>query len=354
MADRRCRSAEFTIAPHTQVGHLPAQALRLASVAFAGYAGVTLPSEGKINWYLARPRMRRDLSMGALTADGQLVSSVYITLEQLRLGGQLAPVALVDTVMTDPEYRRHGLARRVLAAALEAARRAGADAALLFTVPGSMPYRFYQTLGFMPVEHIRVLARRGASLARRGASLARQGASLAHRGIGPEAGDVRSASTSDAARLLTFWNHVYGAHEGYVPLDETLWRWRRAERPAVLPSETLFCEIDEAVVAAVNLCAAPVIGERSRSLVVTDLAWEPGGPGLERTRALLQCLPDDAEARILVPESDKALGRLISGDGWYEIGREAAMLAPLSREGERRLVSLQTPWYALPESVIGV
>lgn len=329
----RCRSTQYTIAPHEQVANLPAQALRLASAAFAGYAGVTLPTEGKVNWYLARPRMRRDLSMGALTADGTLVSSVYITLEQVRLGGQLAPIALVDTVMTDPAHRQHGLARQALGAALEASRAAGAAAALLFTVPASMPYRFYQTLGFMPVEQIRVLARQGQ---------------------GRPAGGARVAGGDDTARLMAFWNHVYGAHEGYVPLDGALWRWRRLERPAILPAQTHLCEVDSAIVAAANYCEAPVIGGRGRSLVVTDLAWLPSEAGLERAGALLQALPRDAEARLLAPESDAALGRLLAGAGWVEIGREAAMLAPLCGAGERLLVGVRAPWYALPESVIGV
>ncbi len=323
---------DYVVVPHAQVLDLPAQALRLARAAFAGYAGVTLPTAGKVNWYLARPRMRRDLSMGAVTPTGMLVASVYITLERVRLAGALEPVALVDTVMTDPEHRQRGLARRTLSAALAASRDAKAVAALLFTVPGSMPYHFYQTLGFRPVQEIAVLARQGSEAVL--------------------LGDARVATPADAERLCAFWNHTYGAHNGYVPIDAPLFRWRRVDRPDVLPARTWLCPAEGPLLAAVNLCDAAVIGAPRRTIVLTDLAWAPAAPQAAQT--LLASVPPGAEARLLAPESDVALHAVVAGQGFSEIGREAAMLAPLSAAGERLLGELGAPWYALPESVIGV
>ncbi len=320
------------IVAHSQVADLPSQALRLASAAFAGYAGVTLPTAGKINWYLERPRMRRDLSMGAVNAEGVLVSSVYITLERVQMAGALVPVALVDTVMADPAYRRLGLARRTLTAALEASRAAGAVVALLFTVPASAPCHFYESLGFSIAEQIRVLARGQAS-------------------TGSE--EARLATPADTANLIAFWNHVYGGHNGYVPLDEPLWRWRREQRPLELPSQTWLSPREGPIVAAVNYCRARVIGSAAESLVLTDLAWLPGSAGAAQALALLRGAPR-AEARLLAPVRDAGLQAVAVAAGCVEIGREAAMLAPLAPEGERLLGEELTPWYALPESVIGV
>lgn len=329
---RNRTATSCAIVAHSQVPDLPAQALRLASVAFAGYAGVTLPTAGKINWYLERPRMRRDLSMGAVTGEGVLVSSVYITLERVQMAGALVPVALVDTVMTDPAYRRLGLARRTLTAALEASRAAGAVAALLFTVPASAPCHFYESLGFSIVEQIRVLA----------------------RGQAPVASDeARLANSADTANLIAFWNHVYGGHSGYVPLDEPLWRWRRERRPPELPSQTWLCPREGPIAAAVNYCRARVIGSGAGALVLTDLAWLPGSTNAVQALALLRGAPH-GEARLLAPVRDAGLQAVAVAAGCVEIGREAAMLAPLVPEGERLLGEELTPWYALPESVIGV
>jgi GNAT superfamily N-acetyltransferase len=357
---------DYILTPHADVHDLPAQALRLASAAFAGYAGVTLPTPGKVNWYLARPRMRRDLSMGALTTSGELVSSVYITLEGVRLAGELAPVALVDTVMTDPAHRQRSLARRALLAALEASRAAGADAALLFTVPDSMPYRLYESLGFRVAAQIRVLAV-GTQWAAGGQRLA-EGQQAGCEGAS-NLSSVRLAAPDDVAALTAFWNHAFGAHDGYVPLDAPLWRWRREQRPPVLPSETWLAPASGPLGAAVNHCEATVMGAvtrgavtrgaatrgaATRTIVLTDLAWLPGEAGLAHARALLASLPPEAEARALAPESDVALCGLLAAMGFAEGGREAAMCKPLTPRGERLLSDLRAPWYALPESVIGV
>ncbi len=324
----------YQLVSHAGVPDLPQQALDLATSAFAGYVGVTLPTAGKVNWYLARPRMRRDLSQGVLTAEGELVSSVYITLEQVRLAGALRPVALVDTVMTAPAHRQQGLARLTLEAALAAARDAGAVAALLFTVPDSMPYIFYQTLGFRPVVSIRVMARESSEVS------------------SPAAAPI--ALCADAAPLTAFWNRAYAGHDGYVPVDGALWRWRREQRPQVLPAETWVAPEVGAVCAAVNYCTAPVIGAASLTLVLTDLAWTDDASGRQAARALLAGVPAGAEARLLAAENDTALLVLLEKAGFSEIGREAAMLAPLAPQADALLSTLRAPWYPLAESVIGV
>jgi GNAT superfamily N-acetyltransferase len=80
--------------------------------------------------------------------DGQLVSTCALTLvPNLTRGAR--PYGLIENVVTDPAYRRRGIGKRVLQAALEIAWQQGCYKVMLLTGrkdEGTL--RFYQQAGF--------------------------------------------------------------------------------------------------------------------------------------------------------------------------------------------------------------
>jgi len=80
--------------------------------------------------------------------DTRLVGTFMLAiLPNLAHGG--APVAIVESVVVDPEWRGRGLGRRMMLWAIETSRRAGCyKLALSSNVARTDAHRFYERLGF--------------------------------------------------------------------------------------------------------------------------------------------------------------------------------------------------------------
>ncbi len=63
-------------------------------------------------------------------------------------------VAQVEEVMTDPAYRRRGVAGRLVLRAVERARSAGAELVFLIAEADDWPQRLYRELGFSDLGHL--------------------------------------------------------------------------------------------------------------------------------------------------------------------------------------------------------
>jgi predicted N-acetyltransferase YhbS len=105
------------------------------------------------------PPYRHDLDWVAIDGDGRMVASVCVWLDAL------SGVALVEPVGCSPGHRGRGLAGAVSAAALRAARDAGARTGLVCPRGDDgypEPMRVYQRLGFQPGPRTLTLVRPAA------------------------------------------------------------------------------------------------------------------------------------------------------------------------------------------------
>lgn len=321
----------YRTVPHTVVPNLPAQVLALAQASFMQFPGVSRPSADKADWYLARPRMSRDLSLAAMHGE-TMVANVYVTLDDIQLGGETLRCGIIDTVMTHPDHRRRGLARALMARTLESMVAAGAHVSLLYTLPDSMQQRFYHALGYRDVGFVHYVTRQ-------------QG----------ESQSVARATPVDKDDCIAFANACHTAHDGYVPLDDALWRWRRVGRPTTLPSDTRLVRQDSRIVALGSYCAAPIIGADGRQVVVlTDFCWEESDAGRAGAVNILDGAPTGCELRVLAGREDTARLALLQENGLDIIGGETAMIKPLIAAGEQALGQIGPRWYPLVESIIGV
>jgi len=336
MPESRCSASQYKVVPHAQLGDLATQIYELARLAFGTYPGVLLPSEAHRRWYVQRPGMDRLLSR-AVVRDGQLVSNLFVTVTRMRLGGVLQRVGVLDTVMTHPDHRRQGLARRLLAGALDGMRSRGLDAALLYTVRDSMPYHFYRSLGFRSHAPVHYLQRTSPS----------------DRG---QNSSVRLAMPREHGAVRRFLNDYHVRHDGYVPIDESLWQWRKVNRPPELPALVYLAETSKQVVGSVTVCRAPIVTEQgaSDSYTVTDLALAESSDTDDLLHALLGVVRPGACIRILSADTDRPVYSSLIAAGFARSATEVAMIRPFSESGQRALSRSPAPWYVLAESVIGL
>ena len=144
----------YEIKTHAELGDVLRELLDVACVSFGDYDGVIAVDEEFMGWYLSRPGMAPESCFAAVQS-GKIVSNTFVTVEKVQFGGQVLNVGMVDTVMTHPDHRRRGLARKVLETAIAFMRDRELDASQLYTGADSMPQRFYESLGYREYARVR-------------------------------------------------------------------------------------------------------------------------------------------------------------------------------------------------------
>jgi GNAT superfamily N-acetyltransferase len=324
---------EYRILSHAEAGdrqRLIVALSDLEGLTFSHYDGVVHSTPSFLRWYLARPGMLPQLCQAAF-ADGQLVSSVFVTLAQMRLGGEAVLCGLVDTVMTHPDHRRHGLATKLLERVLGALENAGADVSLLYTArdePVSPPERLYRGLGYEPRESVTRYV----------------------RPPGPISEGIPPAEQLDPSDRRPF-ERALAAMDGWLLLDEDLWRWRRIERPDEYPIALYATRSG----AAAAICVGELIVSGAPRLltVISDLVLPRDETARDELYALLSAAPSNAPVTILGPQSSRR-GELLREVGFAAGGVEVAMIHPISSRGRAAAARPPGEWYVAIESVIGV
>ncbi len=311
---------------------------QLTALAFAEFDGVVQPSSHKTGWYLARPGMDQELS-GVAVCDGQIVSNVYVTRLRFPLGGQLLDVGMIDTVITHPQHRRQGLARRLLERALSGLCAAGVEAAALYTPPGSLPFRIYERMGFRLYRRSRVWTRERTT----------------QPGDGQSEIETNIAAMSDAPAIRALVNRYNADKDGFVPLDERLWAWRKLQRPPTMPATVVVARKGDGLSGTLTFCPVELVKreEPRYHIYLTDLGLE-GDSYAETLAALLRASPWSGLCITLAAENDQLLGELLRDAGFTPAPSEACLVYPLTPAAERTLKRDGRPWYVLPESVVGV
>ncbi len=315
---------------------LPVRLGRLTALAFAAFAGVVQPSPAKTAWYLARPGMDRELS-GVIVFGGEIVSSLYVTRLRFAVGGKLREMAMIDTVVTHPDFRRRGMARRLLQRALDGARGAGLDGVSLYTMPQTLPFAIYTRLGFQPYRQSIVW-------------IEEDGASLP-----ASAATVKNIKSGEEAAVRELVNRFNANHDGYVWLDDALWEWRKRARPVHMPADIRTVWEGDQLIGTATLCPVALISTTgpARHVYLTDLGFADAAGEAALPSLLAPRLSQDRYIS-LAGENDTALAALFSRLGFTATPGEMCLIYPLREALRRALMGPERPWYVLPESVVGV
>jgi GNAT superfamily N-acetyltransferase len=305
---------------------------KLNRLSFSHYDGVIVPTPMFVEWFASRPGMDPRLCQAAFAGD-ELVSSVLVTLAKMRLAGRMVLCGILDEVMTHPDHRRRGLARALIQRALVAMGARGAEVSLLNTLeatPPSGPQQLYESSGYQVYERV---DRFEVTWGR------------------PEAPAVASKIPPDGAARAAV-ESALGERDGWLELNDELWRWRRAERALDSPG-ALYRAAGGGFGA---WCGADLTfaGHPKSCTVLSDIVLPPGDHASEDLAELVAVSSRGLSVTVLCPRSDPILGRLLRQQGFAVVGTELAMLRPFSDDIARHIQRGPDCWYVAVESIIGV
>ena len=282
-----------------------------------------------VEWYLNRPGIAPEHCQAVLAEDA-LVSQVICCIQPVRLGTELFRCAIIDSVATDPNHRRQGLARTLMQRAHDSLRPESIDAVLLYTNPEGHPYSFYRRLGYRE----------------RGRASMLIGPRPGRSGHGPGPVDA----VQHGVALSNLINRYHAHHEGFSPLSDELWRWHKVDPPS---RPTVIAELAGSRVAATASFAPATLrvgGEERDVSVASDIAATEMTP--ECMKSLLSSAPTELVALLV---DDRAPERAVLAElGLRSELAEVSMVLPFSEAAEQALEEHVAPWYVMVESVVGV
>ncbi len=324
---------DYKFVDHSQVPDRLLQTCRLSVAAFREFDAAPSFDEAYTEWFLRRPGSSAERCVAAL--DGQqMVSMAMVTMQPVQIGGEVLRCGIIDTVATHPQHRRRGLARELMAMAHEILQAEGADAALLYTNPQDHPYLFYQRLGYETRANCQIL-----------------------KGKRPAAGGtlaVRRARQGEHGAIAEMLNDYYAGYEGYAPLDDALWAWRKTERALGSEVDILVAEAEGEIAATCTSHLTPLLqAQPSMVATISDFAArEELCDTLDAARSMLAA----------APQADLACGwdaidplcDLFQRVGSVRETNQVSMVLPLSERAREAVKSRRGPWYPMVESICGV
>lgn len=302
---------------------------------FGEYEGVVPATTETMAWYLRRPGLGTEHAFLALVGK-ELVGSAFVTATQVLFGGKTTSCGIVDSVMTRPDWRRQGIATALMKEALRAMQDEGLATSLLYAVEGGAGYRIYSRLGYQ----------------------ARAAAYYYHSDAAPDVPTVpqlRPAQPDEEEIIRQRLNEWLGHTDGYVPLDEALWRWRRQQRPGEMPCRVFVLDGPKGLSGTGTLCMARemVSGSLRDLAVATDIAANDVATQEQILYGLIQQVPEGFGFGLLTGSLDPVLPAIAERLG-LQRSQELAMVRPLNPVGEAVLSHPPCGWYTLGESLIGI
>ena len=306
---------------------------QLSRAAFGQYDGTIVGTPALKRWFTSRPGMT-DSSRFVATTGGQAVSSVFVTITPMQWKGEVVTAGLIDSVMTHPAHRRRGLAKTLLARATDFMAEGGVDLSLLYTVADSMPYELYASLGFVDYLRVHLLER-------------------------PDGGG--STASPDAARLgseelRNLLDRAFSRHDGYLPMSEALWQWRRERRPASAPVQmhTSCSGNDVRAIYAIGSAPIRTAGKPAQKAFLNDYAALDGQLDADLCLRMVRAATPAIPVMTACPDTNEADLAALAASGFESIAEESCMIKPLTSRAEQALCKRPELWYAVTETIVGI
>ncbi|MFP3903155.1 MAG: GNAT family N-acetyltransferase [Armatimonadota bacterium] len=325
--------AQYSFVKHTDVPDRVSQVTDLSLDAFSEMDATPCFDIAYTEWFLERPGCEPERCVAALKGE-QMVSMALVTLQQMRLGERMLRCGIIDSVATHPAHREQGLAHRLMGEAHEVLRESGADAAVVYTDPQRPAYLLFQGMGYINRAYFRLM-----------------------RGHSPEpeiAMEVHEATPDEHGRIIELLDDFYSSREGFVPVTEKLWSWRKIDRAPVSEVEVLVAEAgDEIAAVCTGHQAVPLQAQPRPLTTISDLAWRPGHcDPAEALKSMLAAAPQ--QGFVTMADITDQIFPVYEAAGFDKKSGHVAMVLPLSETGREALETDPVPWYPMVESVIAV
>ena len=306
---------------------------QLSHAAFGQYDGAIVGTPAFKRWFTSRPGMT-DASRFVTTADGQVVSSLFVTLTPMQWDGEVVTAGLIDSVMTHPAHRRRGLATALLTRASDFMVERGVDLGLLYTVAASMPYELYASLGY--VDYLRV--------------------HLLERPDGGNGAASPDASQPESGELRALLDRAFSLHDGYLPMSEALWCWRRERRPASAPVKMRALCSQGSVRAVFALGQAPIRtgGKPARKALLNDYAVLDGPLDTDLCSTMVAAAPAGIPMVAACADTNREDFAVLSRSGFESRAEESCMIKPLTPRVGQALRRRPRLWYTVTETIVGI
>jgi GNAT superfamily N-acetyltransferase len=304
----------------------------LENITFGHYYGNVIGAPSWMQWYASRPGLDPSLCQAAFAGE-ELVASVLVTSWPMRLTGEIVLCGLVDQVMTHPEHRRRGLARRLLLRALESMRAVGAEVSLLYTLetePMSGPQRLYESLGYAVIEQVDRYSREYEKR--------------------PPTNTLTTLPNDNRTREM--FTEALGARDGWLKMEEELWQWRRVARPSEYP--VALVKGAQGQLAAIVTGNFMVDSTARPFSVITEMSLPEDGEAGQALAEVVSATSREAALSMLCARADIRIAEGLRMNGCAIEGTEIAMVKALTERGARLAASRKGPWYVAVESVIGI
>lgn len=130
------------------------EVVKIFNCAFSTNRASILREENSWLWrYIERPSSEED-SLILAEVDKKIVGTVIVTFRNLKIGEKILKFGMIDDVATLPEYRRRGIARKMLEEAVEFVEEKNCDASALSADPEGNAKRIYESFGYKDTYYI--------------------------------------------------------------------------------------------------------------------------------------------------------------------------------------------------------
>ena len=315
---------------------LPKALDNLSHAAFGKYDGVISGNSDFKRWFMSRSGME-DSSRFLAIHQGEIVSSLFVTVMPIRFDNRIITAGVIDSVMTHPDHRRKGLARELLTKAVAFMKNKRIDIAMLYTASESIPYHFYSSEGFLDYVRVQYLEIEHSNLLRRGR-------------------DSFRIVELDRPEIRDMLDRHYSSYWGYSPMAEKLWIWRRGNRPPHLPVWVYADKEEDNIEILFTLGQAPIrkAGRHEKMTMLNDYAGRGKPLDTETVNRILCKAPIGSSVITLCARPNVSEREAFLGAGFQVVGEEACMIKPLT-DNILSVVKKEPPlWYTITESVVGI
>jgi hypothetical protein len=166
--------------------------------------------------------------------------------------------------------------------------------------------------------------------------------------------DAREATEDEHSAISAMLNDFYAGYEGYSPLTEELWEWRKEERTEETEVRVLVAERNGSIAATCTThLALELQAQPYPPMVISDFAYDQDvcGPA----EAILSMMPEmTLDDLVCIYDALDPLCWVFDRLGFEKTMAQTSMVLPFSPRAKDAFGQNGGPWYPMIESIIGM
>lgn len=325
------------------------QIVDLFNIAFSGALGFTFGRDvDEWSWRYKSVPSR----IFVAEVNERIVGTVCEIFRSVDFCGRSFQCAMIDDVATHPDFRRRGIAKTLMKNALQHAINRGSAGIRLYAQKGSMPYKFYERLGFKEYTTVdyafKILDLRAfRSMVPPKLKLVSYFVSLfSLRSRKPSRKPVKLVGVNEALSLLNAWSNKF-------PNYSRVTSWHLSRRKIIMGSLH-----HGSIVAIASITPRILVtprGFKGSGLQLGDLQYREEAEIENLESAIMKCLELNQGVIVIAVSGDRMVSEALGRCGFFILRNfSAGMYLPISNDFKRCLDKAKAEvWFAPYENIIG-